>query len=175
MKKAIIPAFMLVLASTVLGATVLREPLAWAAPPITSVFVTNDESTAIPAREQNLDTHENIKVHEQGTADVNVTNTVSVSPPAAIEGGGGRISASCPGMTVAPAPITASALQIERSTTAGTDVQLLLGESRIASFFSFSNDERHVVLPLTRPVRFDRVSCSGLGTVVVVNWVGNEP
>src|SRR5436309_15934899 len=61
MRKALIPAFLLLLGSAVLGATVLREPIARAAAPISSVFVTNDASHAVP-------------VHEQGTANVNVTN-----------------------------------------------------------------------------------------------------
>ena len=50
MRRAIIPAFLLVLGSLVLGATVLREPLARAATPIASVFVTNDSAHAIPVR-----------------------------------------------------------------------------------------------------------------------------
>jgi hypothetical protein len=67
MRKAIIPAFLLLLGSMVLGATVLREPIARAAAPITNVFVTNDSSHPVP-------------VHEQGTANVNVGNTVQVNP-----------------------------------------------------------------------------------------------
>ena len=50
MRKAVIPAFLLLLGSLVLGATVLREPIARAAMPITSVFVTNDSGHAIPVR-----------------------------------------------------------------------------------------------------------------------------
>jgi hypothetical protein len=50
MRKAIIPAFLLLLGSAVLGATVLREPIARAATPIASVFVTNDSAHAVPVR-----------------------------------------------------------------------------------------------------------------------------
>jgi hypothetical protein len=51
---------------------------------ISSVFVTNDAAHAVPVREQNLD-NGNIKVHEEGTANVNVTGgTVNLgSPPLA--------------------------------------------------------------------------------------------
>jgi hypothetical protein len=69
MRRAIIPAFLLLLGSAVLGATVLRDPIAHAAVPITSVFVTNDSSHSVPVREQNLDGG-NVKVHEQGTVSV---------------------------------------------------------------------------------------------------------
>ena len=50
MKRAIVPAFLLVLGSMILGASVLREPLARAAVPIASVFVSNDSAHAIPVR-----------------------------------------------------------------------------------------------------------------------------
>ena len=61
MKKAIITALLLVLGSVVLGATVFPEQLARATPGIQDVFVTNS-------------TREPVPVHEQGTADVSVTN-----------------------------------------------------------------------------------------------------
>jgi hypothetical protein len=70
MRKALIPAFLLLLGSTILGATVLREPLAHAAAPIASVFVTNDASSPVPVREQNLDANGNVKVHEVGSVSV---------------------------------------------------------------------------------------------------------
>jgi len=57
MRKALIPALLLVLVSVVLGATVFREQVAQAA-------------ATLMVREQNLDANGNIKVHEQGTATV---------------------------------------------------------------------------------------------------------
>jgi hypothetical protein len=60
MRRAIIPALLLVLVSVVLGATVFRERVAHAA-------------ATLMVREQNTDANRNIKVHEQGTADVRVT------------------------------------------------------------------------------------------------------
>src|SRR6266566_8158075 len=62
MRKAIIPALLLVLVSVVLGATVFREQVANAA-------------ATLMVRETNTDAQGNIKVHEQGIANVNVTNS----------------------------------------------------------------------------------------------------
>jgi hypothetical protein len=45
-----------------------------AAAQIGSVFVANDASHPVPVRDQNTDANGNIKVHEQGTANVNVGN-----------------------------------------------------------------------------------------------------
>jgi hypothetical protein len=50
-----------------------------AADQLFSVFVTNTAANPVPVREQNLDGSGSIKVHEQGTAHVNVTNTPSVT------------------------------------------------------------------------------------------------
>src|ERR687892_565595 len=63
MSKPAIGALVLLVGSAVLGATVFREQIARAAPPIKSVFVTNDVSQPVP-------------VQQQGTADVRVTNNV---------------------------------------------------------------------------------------------------
>jgi hypothetical protein len=71
---------LLLLGSTILGATILREPVAWAAAPIASVFVTNDASSPVPVREQNLDANGNLKVHEQGMANVSVNGVVATQP-----------------------------------------------------------------------------------------------
>src|SRR5262245_4290063 len=67
MRKALIPAFLLLLGSIVLGATVLREPLAKAASPFASVIVGNDPSNPVPVREQNVDANGNLKVHDSGS------------------------------------------------------------------------------------------------------------
>jgi hypothetical protein len=62
MKKSSFVVLLLV-GATVLGATVLREPIAWAAQAV-------DANIVAP-----LDANGNLKVHEQGTAAVNVTNS----------------------------------------------------------------------------------------------------
>jgi hypothetical protein len=58
MRRALIPAFLLVLVSVFLGATVFREPIAWAAQAIDSTIIGP------------LDGQGNVRVHEQGTAQV---------------------------------------------------------------------------------------------------------
>jgi hypothetical protein len=68
MKKLSFAALLLV-AATVLGATVLREPVADAAGTL-NVFVSNDSAHPVPVTETKTDTGGNIKVHEQGTAAV---------------------------------------------------------------------------------------------------------
>jgi hypothetical protein len=174
MKKALVSALLLVAGSVLLGATVLQEPLAQAAAPIASVFVTNDASSPIPAREQNLDTNRNIKVHEQGTANVNVTNSsLPTAPPAPITGGGGSVTlAACPEDHFGT--ITASALRISWSSNIA-GVILRRGTSVVATFVGpVAGDESPVDLALTRPVEFDRISCFGTGTISV-SWVGNQP
>jgi hypothetical protein len=80
MTKKLATALGLAAASAVLGATVLREPVAWAAAPITNVIVGNTAANPVPVREQNLDANGHVKVHEQGTADVNVKNAVKLDP-----------------------------------------------------------------------------------------------
>jgi hypothetical protein len=74
MRRALLPAFLLLLGSAVLGATVFHEPIASAAGSVTSVLVSNSKTSPIPVQEQNLD-GANIRVHEEGTASVAVTNT----------------------------------------------------------------------------------------------------
>jgi hypothetical protein len=85
-KTVILGIALLVTSVVVLGGTVFRTQVADATS-IMSVFVTNDSAHPVPVREQNTDANGNIKVHEQGTANVNVTNpsiavngTVSVTP-----------------------------------------------------------------------------------------------
>src|SRR5262245_13613671 len=60
---------LLLVGATVLGATVLREPIGYAASPFQNVIVGNDATNPVPVREQNLDGG-SIKVHEQGTVNV---------------------------------------------------------------------------------------------------------
>jgi hypothetical protein len=78
---AIIGGLLVVGVSVVLGATVFRTDIADATGLSGSapVSVTNTSTNAVPVREQNLDGSGSIKVHEQGTADVNVTNRPSVT------------------------------------------------------------------------------------------------
>src|SRR5437016_6279236 len=88
-RRGIFAALLLVGIGVVLGTTVFRDDIAQAtglAPAPQSVTVVNTSTSPVPVREQNLDGSGNVKVHEQGTATVNVTNTVPVAnvdlPPA---------------------------------------------------------------------------------------------
>jgi hypothetical protein len=95
MRKALVPAFLLVLGGVILGATVFREQLVHAATtPFQQVIVTNTNTNPVPVAVQNADASGTLKVHEQGTAnvsvqgtpDVNVTNPSSSPVPVAEQG-----------------------------------------------------------------------------------------
>src|SRR6266702_3236802 len=79
MRKALIPVSSLLLGA-VIGAMVFQGQAARAASSILSVFVTNSPTHPVPVQEQNLDSNGNIKVHEQGTAQVNVANMPGSQP-----------------------------------------------------------------------------------------------
>jgi hypothetical protein len=51
MSRAVVGTLVLLAVSAILGATVFREQIARAAPPITSVFVTNDSDNPVPIRD----------------------------------------------------------------------------------------------------------------------------
>jgi hypothetical protein len=178
MKKLLIPTLLLVLGSVVLGATVFRAPLASAAGGIPSMFVANDKKQPLPVEEQNLDADGNIKVHEQGTADVNVTNgSLRVAPrPDPVTGGAVTLGIGCPSSSTQPETIVASALQIAWIGAGATTVRLLRGDSVAARFVGpgVSGDSSSFVLPLTRPIAFTTIECTGAGGVIV-STVGNEP
>ena len=78
-QRALIGALGLVLIGVILGATVFRSDIAQATglKQSQSVIVDNTPAEAVPVREQNVDGG-NVKVHEQGTANVKVTNTPTV-------------------------------------------------------------------------------------------------
>lgn len=71
-------AVLVLLLSAVLGATVLREPIAYAASPFQSVLVANTEDNPVPVAQKgtanvnvtNADASGNVNVHEHGTASV---------------------------------------------------------------------------------------------------------
>src|SRR5262245_31077107 len=78
---------LLLVGATILGATVLREPIGHAASPFTNVIVGSDPTKPVPVHEQgtvdvNL-SRGTVPVHEQGTVDVNVSGgTVGLASPA---------------------------------------------------------------------------------------------
>ena len=81
-RRATISALLLVGVGVVLGTTVFRTDIAQATgleKPAQNVIVNNTAANAVPVREQNLD-GQNIRVHEEGTANVNVTGgTLAIS------------------------------------------------------------------------------------------------
>jgi hypothetical protein len=160
---------------------------------LSSVTVNNTSANPVPVREQNLDANGNIKVHEQGTANVNVTNTnLSVAQPAPITNGGGQAdipAGSSPhnlGNTV-----TASALSLCLPNEVfsltlyrqGNEVAVFLGPgpgflvelANLGEDF-FTNSIMNV--PLSRPLTFDSAKCSSGGNLsdhCFIGWVGNSP
>jgi hypothetical protein len=175
MRKAVVLGIALLVTSVVvLGGTVFRQQVADASS-ILSVFVTNDSSHPVPVREQNLDGGGNIKVHEQGTANVNVTNSsLTVASQAPITGGAVHWNLPCPsGFKFGT--VVASALTFHLS--AGVeDVELRTGTSSVAytAVGPALGGPADINLALDRPISFDTIECTGSGT-----WaggiVGNSP
>jgi hypothetical protein len=132
---------------------------------ISSVFVTNDAAHPVP-------------VHEQGTANVNVTSgNLSVGLPPVTGGGGSLLVVAGQPQTVPVA--TASAITIEFIGGASS-VSLRDRDSIVAdvggAVADATNAPETVPLALTRPISFDHIVCFGLvGGICDVNWVGNTP
>jgi hypothetical protein len=185
---------MLVLASVILLATGWGTAVA---AQVTSVFVTNDAAHPVLVQEQRADAQGNVKVHEQGTADVNVTNSsllvheqgtanVNVTngslslaePPPITAGGGAR---QVPTQTnVRVGATTATALSIRM--TDGIEFVALNDEAVLGTPVEFFGPARggnaSVVLTLAHPVRFDAIFCTGAtlgsGDYCSVSWVGGQ-
>ena len=172
--RATLGALLLITVGVVLGATVFRSDIAQATGLAQSVTVNNTPAQAVPVREQNLD-GSNIRVHEEGTANVNVTNSsLPDAAPSPITGGGSNAGGSCGGAIVLGAVATASALTIHMDSGVAS-VQLFRGSDIPAMFTGpGSGGSADIALALTRPVEFDKVSCVGSG-LFTVSWVGNSP
>lgn len=135
----------LVALAVVLGATVLREPVAWAAQTVGATIIGP------------LDSNGNVAVHEQGT--------VAVSPVPVTSGGGAQTDFADTESTAVNPPATASALMVrfERGGGGlmifyyqGNEVLRVPNESGL-----LSTDPGVVVnVPLTRAVKFDEVRCT---------------
>jgi hypothetical protein len=177
MGKVAATVFLLLLGSAVLGATVLREPLAQASAPIASVFVSNDASSPVPVREQNLDANGNVKVHEQGTAKVDVTNSsLPIAPPAPVTGGGGWGGATV-GSPRTLQPVTAIAVQAAFNPEAVV-VLLSYQGNVVSSFVAPAEDAvpRSTAVAFARPIMFDKIECLGAeGGGCTIAWTGARP
>jgi hypothetical protein len=179
-RQAGIGALLLVCVGVVLGATVFRSNIAQATglKQSQSVIVDNTAANPVPVREQNLDGSGNVKVHEQGTANVNVTNgSLSIGLLPVTSGGGASL------VTVgAPASIpisTASALSVAFGGGAaavslryqGVEVGVVNGAVALGT-----GGPETVPVALTRPITFDQIVCFGIvGGTCTVDWFGNEP
>jgi hypothetical protein len=184
-RRAIIGALLLIGVGVALGATVFRTDIAQAtglAPAPSNVVVSNTPAQAVPNREQNLDGSGNIKVHEQGTANVNVTNSsLSVAPESPITAGGGSTTCVATG-DVTPCPYaetTASALVVTLSSgvtkcslgnvTSGRTVAEFIGPA--------GGGVASAVFSLHRPITFDIIGLFALsaGDTCRLGWIGNSP
>jgi hypothetical protein len=148
---------------------------------ISNAFITNGPANPVPVQEQRTDANGNIKVHEQGTADVNVTNSsLKVGSPAPITDGGGGIGVDTGSVSHESVPVIASALDIHMSSDVST-LALQLGtgpgSTTPAVFVGPSQGAASdIVLPLSRPIKFDGVECDGVGTGgCSVTWTGAAP
>jgi hypothetical protein len=176
MKKALIPAILLLFGSTILGATLLREPIANAARLAQSVVISNGPDQAVPVREQNLDAHGDISVHEQGIANVNVTNgSLSVAQLPPVTGGGSSVRMTSGDRTL-DSPAVASALSI--GLTSGVIRLFLEYQGEFVAVFNgpASGGNATIDLALSRPITFDSLNCQGaLGDACSVSWIGAKP
>ena len=136
MGRKLAAALVLVCASSILGATVLREPIAYAAAKLTPVVVTNDAANPVPVDQQGTSdvnvtnaslpvqqqgtadvrvTNASVPVQQQGTADVRVTNgSLTVAPEPAITDGGYGIGTAAGG-SVGVVDNTATAISLSMS------------------------------------------------------------
>lgn len=121
-----------------------------------NVFVTNDSSHPVPAREQNTDANGNIKVHEQGTANVSVTNSslpVALSP---VSGGGNAATVQAGDSATYSPPVVASGLTM--LLTGEIDEVIFFYQNSPVAFItgpsgtSLSSAPSTVYMPLTRPI-----------------------
>ncbi len=162
--------FVLVL-SAVLGATVLREPIAYAASPFQNVVVTNTAANPVP-------------VHEQGTANVNVTNeTLSVAQQPPVTGGGGLRINSVSALEESIGVQTASALTV--AFQGGASLVILTYQGAIVAWVvgavaSATLAPETVSVALSRPIKFDGIDCGGNGNLgqasrCLTSWVGAQP
>jgi hypothetical protein len=147
---------------------------------LSDVFVTNDAAHPVPVQEQRTDANGNIKVHEQGTANVNVTNAslpVASQPPIT---SGGAAYAIGNGATLV-ASNTASALSLHLGPNVNEIKFNLVSDTTnevVADFVGPAiGGKADVDLALDRPIKFNRVQCfgSGPGSQCSISLVGASP
>jgi hypothetical protein len=180
MRTARIPMFLVLGGAVVVGATVFGGSIAGADNPFTNVIIGNTTTNPVPVAVQNTDGAGNLKVHEQGTANVNVTNAslpVTMAQPAPISAGGGSTLVPAQSFHVVGVQ-TASALVIHM--TAGVArLELDSGGGGVAASFQgpAGGGTDTTSLALSRPITFDAVLCAGgspSSDLCTVSWIGNS-
>ena len=164
MKKGSTIALLLV-AATVLGATVLREPIVSAAQGLSATIIGP------------LDGNGNVRVHEQGTANVNVTNATLTAVPGVatthhlkyLAANGGASDFELLDPAIYASLITITSMEGRGNLYVGYGSQLL----------SYRIESGHdLILPLTQPFRVNRlqVDCfpvtPAAGCAALINIVG---
>jgi hypothetical protein len=180
MRRPIAFVALAMLCGIVLSTTVFRNDIAKATGLAQSVIISNTPAQAVPVREQNLDGSSNIKVHEQGTAKVNVTNSsLTVAAPAPVTGGGQTFIAFKGGADFST-DITASAITIDFSP--GVHSIIFYHDDDKAAWFrgpaaAGAAGSAHITLALTRPMTFNRLSvfADDDSDAAGIGWVGNLP
>jgi len=150
-RQATLGALLLVTLGIVLGATVFRSDIAQATGLAQSVTVNNTASNPVPVR-------------EQGTANVNVTNSsLTVSEAPVIGGGGAQVDFADTDATVVNPPVTASALTVVfRGGVGGVLIFSYQGNEvlRVPNEEASATVSAFVHVPLTLPVKFDELRCT---------------
>ena len=158
-KKTAGAAVLTLVTGMVLGGTVFRAQVADAAA-ILQVRVVNTTADPVP-------------VDQQGTTDVNVTNSnldVSVAPSGPVTSGGQRLQVAGGASPSLGQPITASALVVQFRNDA-TEIIFYFDNAIVARF----PGPGPLVLALSQPIRFDKVGCSGQATGASCDfgWAGS--
>jgi hypothetical protein len=180
-KRVAIGAALLIGVGVFLGAAVFRDQVAQATGLAQGVTVINTPDDPIPAQEQNRDGSGNIKVHEQGTADVNVTNkSLSVDPAAPITDGGDALF--CPAQLLGnlcsfSSTRVASALSIHMTAGVASVALNSPGGAAVGVFEGpLAAGNASIDLALTRPITVSAIFCRGLaGNDCSVSLIGNSP
>jgi hypothetical protein len=142
---------------------------------ISSVFVTNDAAHAVPVHSNNTDANGNLKVHEQGTANVQGTVNVNQVP---VTSGGDFAIIDCSGegtQEIHQGVATALVIHMESGVD---DMQIRKSGSLILDLEGPGDGAlANVNLPLTRPIQFDSIECisSSSANRLIVSWIGNNP
>jgi hypothetical protein len=119
-----------------------------------------------------------VPVHEQGTANVNVTNnSLSVAAPAPVTGGAAE--AFCAEVSTglcSVGPYTAFAIQIVMTSGVSTCALLDGANQSVIVLGPEQGGNSDVEIPLSRPITFDAIKIVGnFGDECSVGMVGDSP